>query len=50
MSKPTYYQIKSGRFAGMYHVRVYISKGKYFHIGRFSTEREAKKAMRTRNG
>jgi hypothetical protein len=39
------YQIKSGRYAGMYHVREYRGKGKYFHIGRYHTEQEARAAM-----
>ncbi len=39
------YQIKSGRYAGMYHVREYRGKGKYFHIGRYKTKEEAEIAM-----
>ena len=39
------YQIKSGRFAGMYHVRQYLGKGRYFHIGRYQTIEEAMQAM-----
>lgn len=34
------YQCKSGKYAGMWHVRIYDS-GRYFHIGRFKTEEEA---------
>ena len=41
------YLIKSGRFAGMYHVRNYLGNGKYFHIGRYATEADARKAMET---
>lgn len=42
--KPCKYQIKSGRFAGMWHVRLYHN-GKYFHVGRFKSEQEADVAM-----
>lgn len=44
--KAKMYQIKSGRFAGMWHVRIYKSYGKYFHVGRFKDKAEAEEAMR----
>lgn len=44
--QPRIYQIKSGRYAGMWHVRLYVSYGKYFHIGRFRNKSEADVAMR----
>lgn len=34
------YLVRTGRFAGMYHVRGYKA-GRYFHIGRFKTREEA---------
>ncbi len=43
--KLSIYQVKSGKFAGMYHVRNYLGKGKYFHIGRYKTKEEAEIAM-----
>lgn len=43
-ARTTYYRIKNGRYAGMYHVRFY-QEGRYFHIGRFKTEHEAKAAV-----
>ena len=37
------YQSKTGRYAGMWHVRGY-ENGKYFHIGRYKTLEEAEEA------
>ena len=46
---PTKYQIKSGPYAGMWHVRLYKSlgggKARYFHVGRYHTESAADRAM-----
>lgn len=40
------YRIGRGPYEGKWHVRIYISKGKYFHVGRFQTEEEADEAIR----
>lgn len=42
--RPCKYLIKSGRYEGMWHVRLRCN-GKYFHVGRFHTEAEANVAM-----
>ena len=42
---PKKYEIKSGRYKGMWHVRIYHGRGKYFHVGRYLTEKEADKAI-----
>lgn len=40
-----FYQVKSGKYIGMWHVRVYKS-GRYFHIGRYRTEKERDEAVK----
>lgn len=40
------YQIKSGPYAGMWHLRDYI-KGKYTHVARVKTKREADELIGT---
>lgn len=45
MASITVYKEKSGRFKGMYHVRTYHD-GKYKHVGRFKTKKEAEAAVK----
>lgn len=40
------YQIKSGRYVGMWHVREYLGNQRYFHVGRYRTEDEAESAIK----